>query len=788
MKLNIKRWSGLLGGTPHSKRVAVAAIVMLAIGIGPSVAVFSVVKAAMFRPLPYPDADRIVWIWGTSRIGEATRVSLPDFFDIQTSTSVFETCAAFNAVHPVFVDESQTLSGLLVSADFFEVLGVRPLLGRTFADEDEDDWVGPVVLSHGLWKGHFGGDPDIVGKTIDMAWRGSTVIGVMPEGFGVLPSPDSSHHQYDIWRLVSPGQRKMLVRDYRFFHVIARLRPGATMAQAQAEVENIARELELSHPRSNRGIGFRIDTLARVMLGDVDGVLQFLFGAVAAVLLIATANVSNLLLARATDREGEVAVRTALGAGRWHVFRLFFGEAITIGLVAGLVGFVLGSWSVDVLVALSPDGIGRLSGIGVDGGVVVFALVVSFLSSLVVAAVPTLRAVHVEPHEFLQRGALRGRSGKSHGKLEYLLVVMEVALAVILMTSSLTMSKGLEKLLAIDTGFDHEGVLVARVDSFSKEIEDRLGRLQGVWAVGAVSLAPIVSARADMYVFGFTEEDDSNEDDNGGRYAFMRTATPGYFATMGIPLLKGSLFEGVDGLVGVVINHSMGERVWPGEDPIGKTITTEIGESMVARVVGVVGDVRQVSLDREPWYDLYDPWTSKQSWMYVVVRADPEARPAVNALLGEAMSDGRPPEVRILTEAVHETVATRRFIVWLVSAFTWLATLLALLGVYASLSYWVSTQVTVLAVRSALGAPSRNLIGLVLRKCLRLVIVGVILGLAASVALGRVLGSIFPGMNLNDPLAFTAALLGFAVMVVAAAIWPAIRAAETDPLVVLRHG
>jgi putative ABC transport system permease protein len=767
------------------------AVMTLALGIGANTTLFSVINGVLLRPLAFNEPARIarLYQWGLT-------VSPPNFLDLKNQSQLFEHLAAYrNSLGNLTgAAEAERVSVASVSADFFKVLKVEPILGRAFLPE-EDKPGGPrlVVLSYGFWQQRYGADPDILGKTLTLDDFSCTIIGVMPR---------ESQYPFGakFWRPLGIDYAA-INRIHQNLDVIGRLKPGATWQQARAEIDTIAERLAREYPEVNSKLSLPVVPITDVVVGPIRPALLVLLGAVGFVLLIACANVANLLLARAAAREKEVAIRAALGAGRWRLMRQMLTESLMLALAGGALAFLLAIGATKALVALSA-GIPRVEEIAIDWHVLSFTFAISLLTSLIFGILPALQISKPRLNESLKEGG-HGSSGVGRPALRSLLVISEIALSLVLLVGAGLMIKSFRHLRAVDPGFDQERVLSMRLSlprrgyqqpgqtaALYEQLLRSLAALPGVEVTGATGIRPFSNNnnRIRYVIEGRSTEQFMNVDFNN--------ATPNYFSAIGIPLLKGRVFTEQDteqSILVTVISDQIARSFFPNEDPIGQRITPALGGPTL-QIIGVVGDVKHFGLDAESRPTIYVPFLQKTSYrtMYIVVRASGDAAALTAAVLSrirELEKNAPIYEINTLKQIVSDSVARERFSTLLFAVFAAVALLLALVGVYGVMSYMVEQCRHEIGIRMALGAQISDVYRLVVRQGMILALAGITIGIAAALALAKLITS-FSGM-LHDvsPTDSTTYVL-IALLLLAAALIssliPARRATKVDPLVALR--
>jgi len=776
------------------------AVLSLALGIGANTMIFSVVNAVLLRPLPFPDSAHLVRL-GETHANYKGNFTYASFHDLGDETESLENIAAARFWSDNITDggEPEQVSIMLVSANFFPALGIRPQLGRTFLpEEDKPDRDNVVVLSHALWQRRYGGDPNLIGKTIKFASRELTVLGVMPSGFqsNILFSG-----QYDLW---APLSASGSLRDNRRSHllaVIARLKPRATIAQAEAELAALASGIEQRNPGvDDPDLGVTVVGLQERLVAPMRPALLMLLCAVGCVLLIACANVANLLLARSAAREREMAIRLALGASRWRIARQLLTESALLGLAGGAAGLLMAVWGVDSITALAPGNLPRIDEVRIDGRVLGFTLVTSLLTGILFGLAPALQLPRLSIHEVVKDGG-RGSTGTGRRWLRHFLVVSEVAVALVLLIGAGLLINSFWRLQQVDRGFDARNVLTLNLTlsrystpeqqvAFLRQALERVAQAPGAGAVGLTSTLPLQGGPATEFVIEgrppLAVGDDPSAD--------IRIVDPNYFQAMGIPLRAGRPFSETDSTGApkvMVINENMARRFWPDEDPIGKRVTMkDWGPPLTGEVVGVVGDVRSGSLDSEMRPMIY--WAYPQFpiiFNSIVVRTEGNPLNIIGAVKSQIWSvDPKQPVASVATmeQVLASSVAPRRFNMVLIGVFAAVALALAAVGIYGVISYTVSQRTHEIGIRVALGAQGSDVLKIVVGQGMTLALLGVALGLAAAGALTRLMSSLLFGVSATDAPTFVViAILLTAVAFVACAL-PARRATKVDPMVALR--
>jgi predicted permease len=778
---------------------ASVAVLTLALGLGANTAIFSVVNAVVLRPLPYAEPEQLVRLYEKRpKLGRTRNVvSAPDFMDWRAQGRTFDSMAAYNGWSASLTGDGdpRQITGALASADLFRVLRAEPALGRAFsAEEDRPGAPRVVVIADGLWRRRFGADPSAVGKTVTLNGEGYTVVGVMPAGFQF---PDA---ETEVWSPLALDPQDQSSRGSHYLSVVARLKPGVTLSQAQAEMDAIAGRLEQQY-QVNTGHGVNVFALHDEVVGGVRRSLFVLLGAVCFVLLIACANVASLLLARGAARQAEIAVRTALGASRWRVVRQLLAESLLLFVCGGGLGLLLAVWGVDLFVALSPAEMPRVHEIRGDAWVFGFAFLVSLVTGLAFGLLPALQASKPDLHGALKEGG-RNRAGGRRSRVRALLVVAEVASAMILLVGAGLLLKSFVRLRQVSPGFDTSNLLTmqlslpqskyagdARQADFIRRVVASVGSLPGVRAAGAVASLPLTGNSASRY---FEIEGRAPRPAGEGLNANFNLASPDYFRALGVAVVSGRGFDEHDTAGApevVVINETMARRFWPDEDPLGKRM--RIGNNPWRTVVGVVADVKNEALAADPKPEMFYPLLQEPlPFMTLAVRtdADPKAL-AQDVARGVREVDADEPvyDVKTMDERLAESVSPQRLTAALVGIFAALAMTLAGVGIYGVISYSVAQQTHEFGIRMALGAQKGDVLKLVLRQGLLLALAGVLLGLAGALALTRVMSSLLYGVTVTDPATFAGVAAVLTAVALAACLLPARRATKVDPMVALRY-
>jgi len=777
----------------------VIAVSTLALGIGATTAMFTVVNSVLLRPLPFPEPQRIVLFQGINpRQGiNQSNMSVPDIVDWQQQSQSFEQIAAFlgGGLFLSLGDETERVRAAGVSADFFPLFKTNPISGRTFTAEDmKDDSL--VVISHALWQRRFGGAPDVINRKITLANEPATIIGIMPPGF-------TYPYDAEVWwpYQLNPAKER---RENRFVEVVARLKPGVSLAQAQTEMETISQRLAQNYGESNRGWSVRLTELRESLVGKLRTSLLILLGAVAFVLLIACANVANLLLARAVSRQKEIALRTALGASRWRVVRQLLTESALLSVVSGVAGLALSLWLIKLLIAITPPNTPRLDEIRIDWRVFAFSLAVMVFAGLLFGLFPALQTSRPNLNETLKDSGQRGLETGGRNRVGSLLIVSEIALSFVLLAGAGLLIKSFMHLREINPGFNPDNVLTMRLAlpwtkykqgspraQIYKQLVDQVKATPGVQSAAATLSLPL---GGDTFNVGrgliregrpITADQETN-----ARYSAV---TPDYFQTLQIPLKAGRTFSEQDTLDTtkvVIVNETMARTLWPGENPIGTRFTIWHDEKFAREVVGIVGDTKD-SLDEETGPQMYVPYAQDPTWgsLSLAVRTSGEPSALTNSVREAIRSvDKEVPSFNLKTmnDVVSTSAASRRVPMLLLSAFAGVAMLLAMLGIYGVTSYYVTQRTHEIGVRMALGAQIVDVLKLVLSRAMLLALIGIGIGVAGAVAVTRYLTTLLFGVKPIDTVTFIAVAVVLAAVVFVACLVPARRAAKIDPLEALR--
>jgi putative ABC transport system permease protein len=784
---------------------SLTAVIALALGIGANTAIFSVINGVLLRSLSYAEPERIVMVWETNAMGGGNRqnvVSPANFLDWQRQSTSFEQMAAvwdLSANLTGGTGDPEEIKGQFVSQQFFSALGVQPVVGRAFtADEDKPGNNLEIILSHQLWETRFGSDPQVIGKQATVNGRQRTIVGVMPPGFHFLDN------QVKAWMplALDPAinYREM---SGRFLRAVARLKPGVSVKQAQAELAGIAKQLEQAYPAKNTGWGVNVIPMHEQIVGEIRPILIVLLAAVAFVLLIACANVANLLLSRAAARQKELALRAALGAGRMRLIRQMLTESILLGLMGGIVGVLLAVWSIRLLIAFGPDNIPRLNEITIDLRVLAFTFGVSLVTGVLFGLVPALQSSRPDLNDALKEGGRGSTSGRT-GTLRSAFVIAEVSLALVLLVGAGLMIRSFARLQAVTTGFQAANVLTMRAQlpgkkypephnivDFFKQAQERIATIPGVQAVGAISYLPLTGGLASRDGFKIPGQPPPAPGQEPG--VEVRVVTPTYFQAMGIPLLKGRLLNerDVKETRVLLINETLAKRYFPNTDPVGKQLEVMWDGSGPDEIVGVVGDIREGALNKEPepaiyWSHAREPY----SGMAFVIRANGDAARLSTAVQKQIRSlDPEQPvaDVRTMEQVISRSIARPRFNTLLLTIFAGVALILASVGLYGVMNYSATQRTHEVGIRMALGATRGDIMRLVVGNGMLLTVTGIVIGVLASWALTRVMTNLLFGVTATDLPTYLGVSAVLATVALIANYIPARRATRVNPVIALRY-
>ena len=807
--------SGLANDLKHALRslrknpaFTIAAVIVLALGIGANTAIFSIVNGVLLRPLPFDKPDQLVQLWHTPPQKQFPGVkqftlSAANYLDWERENDVFQQSAIYasEGVRLTGSGEPQEVVAARVEPTFFSVLAVKPLLGRAIAgDDDQAGKEHVVVLSHRAWQAQFGGDPHIVGRNIQLNRQAYTVIGVMPPNF-----------QKPGWALMwtplvwEPVERT--IRGEHHFLAVARLKPGVTIAQAQANLDTIASRLAQQYPADDAGWGAQVKSLREETVGDVRRPLYILLGAVGFVLLIACANVANLMFAKTLDRRKEIAIRTALGANRGRILRQVLAEAVLLSVIGGACGLAVAHFATQLVVNFLGSSLPRLNEIGLDGAVLAFTFAVAIVTGVLAGVMPAWRMSKSDPQDALKQGGRTDISATSK-RTRGVLVVLEVALSLVLLVGAGLLIRTLWNLRGVNPGFQAQHVLTMNIGvaasdysnetqeiAFVDELLRRVSAIAGVESAALTDDLPMEGGSTQpVAVEGAPELPMADQPE-----VSVRMLTPGFFRTMRIPLLAGRDFTDADNassLPVVVVSESMAKQFWPGQDPIGKRLKLTFFQEKTRQVIGVVGDIKDRGLDnKDPVATLYWPFAqfytpqrfgefrSFRISLAVRTAQDPASvTSAIRTTLHEIAPSTPLLDIRTMDDIVSETLSPQRFNMFLLAAFAGLALLLAGVGIYSVLAYNVRQRVREIGVRMALGAQVGDVLRMIVYQGMKPTLLGVGIGLAASIALSRVLSTLVFGVKATDVATFLTVSCVLASVGLFASLLPAYRATRVDPM------
>ena len=787
----------------------IIAVLTLALGIGANSAIFSVIDTVLLRPLAFKNPDQLVMIWGnsTSEPNGKYTDSFPDFFDYRGQSQSFSAMAAYTGAGTVLtgVGDAQELDGVAVDGDFFEVLGVQPLLGRGFtAEEAKNGAPNVVVLGHGLWQRAFASNPGVVGQPISLAGRSYTVLGIMPRGFKF---PVEAEKCEFIMPLQPLTPTEVSRRGSHFLKLIGRLKPSLTAKQAEAELKPIAARLAQQYPETNNERGVALVPLLENVVGDVRPALLVLLGAVALVLMIACANVANLLLARAAMRSREIGIRTALGASRALIVRQLLAESLLLALIGGAAGLLLAWWSVDLLSTFGPRDVPRLGDIRINASVGAFTFGVAVLSTLAFGLVPALQVSRANVNESLQQGS-KGSTGGLHGtRMRAFLVVSQVSVSLLLLAGAGLLIKSFFNLRGTNPGFDPSRVMVlehvlprvrySQPDQqrrYYEQLLPRLAQIPGVEAVGGASPLPFSGndSSSSFYIAEQPPIARGNRPD-----ASNLIVTPDYFGSMRIPLRNGRNFDAHDSDQSppvVIVNETFVRRFLPTVNPIGQHVVLDRDDQgeLPMEIVGVVGDTKHNEISEVALPEFYRPFAqAPERRLWLTMRLATSGLAGTDAAVRKAVQNGDPdlfvaPLVP-MTSLLGQCLAQPRFNMMLLGIFAAIAMVLAAVGIYGVIAYSVTQRTREIGIRMALGAQRTQMLGMVLRQSLTVIVIGIAIGLLAAFGATRLLASLLYGVGANDVFTYASVvfLLGLAAFL--ASYIPARRAMKVDPMIALRY-
>ena len=793
---------------------AAIAIATLALGIGANTAIFSVINAALFRPLPFPNEERLVVLQENktqmTKDDSTGGVSYLNFLDWQANNQLFESMAVVNLYEETLTGEGEParVGVAHTSSDICKVLGINPLMGRCFKPEEDiagnSEGLYAVMLGYDCWQKRFEGDRKIVGRNVKIDNHEALVIGVMPAGIFPLQK-----EPVEFWQTVANGgdaKQQGTMNGSRGFRAypaaLARLKPNVSLAQAQAEMNSIARGLTEKYPENNTGRSLNLTQLRELLIGKARPYLYLLLGIVGAVLLIACANVANLLLARATVRHREIAIRSVLGASRWQIVRQLITESLLLGFAGGVLGVILSLWGIDLLLAFLPENLPRITGLTPDWRVLLFAMATAIFTGVLCGLAPALTASRSDLSEAMKDGGRSSTAGR--GNLRHALIVGEIAVALVLLVGAGLLMKSFWRLQQEEIGFDFRNVLTAKVVlpseryqgegksyNFYFALMERVKNLPGVSHVSMAQSIPLTSNDngTDLEVVGRPVPKGQHTE------ARLRFIGLDYFETIGIPKLEGrdfTAFDKADSLPVVIINEAFAKQYFKDENPLGKRLKLGWGGDAEKEIIGVFGNVKHRGLDDQARSEMYVPvaqfGTQDMTLLVRTSTAHPEAlTSAITAKVREIDPELPVTDIKTLDQYRSDSVAVPRFNTFLLSLFAVLALTLTAIGLYGVISYSVTQRTNEIGIRMALGAGTADILKMILQQGMKLVIMGLGIGLVLALAVTRMMGSLLHNVSVYDPFTFAVvALILFGITLFACFI-PALRATKTDPLVSLKY-
>lgn len=783
------------------KKPAFTAVVVLtlALSISSTTVVFSVVNALLLRSLPYSNADQLINVWSVFKSNNKAYASAANFREWQERNQSFQSLAAYDSLKLNLTggDRPEAIDVALVTANLFPLLGVQPVRGRGFRTEEEQPATNKVaVISDGLWQRRFGADAGVVGKPLVLDGDSYTVIGIMPPRF-------SFPEKIDVWLPLSFVPEELADRGYNHLAVVGRLKPGVELRQAQAEMSAIMDEQVRKYPNENAGRSMRLLTFQQNLVGDIRMALWILSGAVFLVLLIACANIANLLMARATTRQKDIAIRIGLGAGRRRLIQQLLIESLLLSLFGGAMGLIFAYGGLKVLTSVGPTNIPRLSEVTIDARVLAFTLVISLLTGVIFGLIPALQATKPEINEWLKDGQRSASGGPGGKRARSWLVVTEMALALILLIAAGLLIKSFLILWQVEPGFNPHNVITMAISPsppkyntqrdfviLCQRVLEQVKSTPGVDAVGVVNQLPFSGRNLGL---NFTVGGQPPVKPEDTASANFRLVSPGYLQAMGIPLKRGRDFndhDTRDSTPVALINETLAKHYFANEDPIGKQLNIE-GQQAPREIVGIIGDVKQIKLDAEVKSEIYVPFFQiAVPAMNIVVRTTTDPGSMTSAVLQQiSRVDPDQPvyQVKTMDEYLGESMAQRRLSTVLLGVFAALALILAALGVYGMMSYLVSQRTREIGVRMALGARQLDILKLVVRHGMWLSILGIAVGVAAALLLTRIMTSSLYGISASDPLTYVGISALLALIALLACLIPARRALKVDPIIALRY-
>ena len=791
--------------------VSLVVVIALALGIGANTAIFSVLNAVLLRPLPYENSEHLVMMWqrftGIGVPKDQNWTSAPEFSDVRRYQSSFSDIAAMqSASFTILVgDKPERILGQFVSPSFFRLLGVEAFLGRTFvADEEQQGRETVVVMSHGLWQRRFASDRSLVERTLNMNGRPYQVIGIAPPGFRDPQQPDA-----EMWAALSFTNEQLMQRGSHGLLVIARIKPELTLEQARSDMTRVSERIvegAPEYPYAKFGYRVLINPLLEEYVGDIRPALMMLMGSVALVLLIACTNVANLLLVRASAREREIGIRTALGAGRGRLVRQMLTESVVLSLVGAVVGIALARVGVSLLAAMAAQSFPRLGETHIDLTALTFTIVVALATGILFGLFPAFQSARSATQDVLKEGSQTSTAGRGRLRLRRVLVAAEVALSLLLLVGAGLLIKSFMRLQGVDAGFDPSGVLTMRivvpaarysqpdqVRSFYREVLRRVSALPGVTKVGASNGIPLSGSGGSGTT---TIDNPAFPDDRGTPEADQRIVTPGYFEAMGMTILSGRMFDERDSETGqpvAIIDETMAKTFWPNEDPIGKRIKRGGRQSTQPwlTIVGVARHVRYRTLEEPSRVQLYMPHSQvPTTGMSLAIKTHLEPGTLSTSVQREVIAvDPEQPvwAIRTMDELMATSVMRRQLIMTLLTLFAGIALMLAAVGIYGVISYWVAQRSHEIGIRVAIGASRLDVLKMVLGESMSVVLIGVVIGLVGAAALTQVMATLLYDVSATDAITFASYSAALILVGLLASYLPARRATRIDPVTMLRQ-
>lgn len=776
------------------------AVITLALGIGANTAIFSVVYGVLLRPLDYPEAERLVALRESNPSKQPdSQVAPANFLEWQRQNTVFSNAAVYRTVSYNLTGDGnpERLLAGRVSAGLFKTLGVGPILGREFsAEEDQPGRDKVVLISENLWQRRFNSDVNVIGKTLKLSGEDFTITGVMPKS---LRLPDQ--RERELWTPIAFTENERIYHHVRFVEAIARLKPGVTLEQAQADMSAIAGRLAQEHADANQGWTIRVAPVLDFAVGDARKILWVLFSAVGLVLLIACANVTNLLLARAATRQKEMAIRVALGAGRLRIIRQLATESLLLALLGALAGWPMAVWGLKALIAIAPADLPRLAEVSIDNRALLFTLGITLFTGLIFGLAPALQLINANANQALKDGDTEGNRGGAGRRIGNLLIAGEVALAVMLLIGSGLLLRTISQLYSVNPGFDDRNALAVTVQlsdknydtrqvaQFSQKLTEQVSTLPGVEAAGVARILPI----AHELTLGYYVEGRPREPDNQLPQTNYSAVSADYFKAMRIPLIAGRTFSDRDNQQSprvAIVSAELVQRVFPGENPIGRRININTGPENFREIVGVVGDVTQQGLVRGSSPHVYEPFSQAPSnFMTLIVRgaSDPNALvPAIRSQVLELDHELPLQRVTTLDKIIANSIRQQRFASVVLSVFAAVALVLAVAGLYGVISYAVAQRTRELGIRLALGAQVGDVLRLVLKQGMTFVLAGEVIGIAGAYALSGLIQGLLFGVTATDKVTFITVAVSLFIVALVACYVPARRATKVDPLIALK--